>query len=90
MALDRGFSFVGDDDGPLEDAAHRKGVHMARRSAPRTDPQGQLQSSSKPETDCAIRSVRLERFLAELAVRAVLHRKKRREDGDGDSTTVRS
>ena len=63
---------------------------MARNSPPTTNPQGQLQSSSKPETDCAIRSVRLERFLAELAVRAVLNRKKRKEDGDGESTTVRS
>jgi hypothetical protein len=54
---------------------------MARSSPPRTNPQGQGQSSSKPENDCAIRSVRLERFLAELAVRAVLSRRSGRKRG---------
>jgi hypothetical protein len=63
---------------------------MARNFSPRTNPKGQLQSSSKSDTECAIRSARLERFLAELAVRAVLHRKKKTEDKDGESTAVRS
>jgi hypothetical protein len=54
---------------------------MARTSSLETNQQPPLTASSSPQTDRLIQSARLERFLAELAVRAVLNRTRRKEDG---------
>jgi len=66
---------------------------MPRNPPSITDQRRQLPITKKPEGDSGdntLRSARLERFLAELAVRAVLDQTRRKENGDGDSTTVRS
>jgi hypothetical protein len=62
---------------------------MPRNRSPDINQQLQPTASSSPETDRAIQSARLEKFLAELAVRAVLNRRNRRRrkenDRDGNS-----
>ena len=59
---------------------------MPRTRSPKINQQLQPTASSRPEQDHVIQSARLERFLAELAVRAVLNRRRRKEDDqDGDS-----
>jgi hypothetical protein len=59
---------------------------MPRNRSPDINQQLQPTRSSRPETDRVIQSARLERFLAELAVRAVLHGRRRKEDDrDGNS-----
>jgi hypothetical protein len=59
---------------------------MPRNCSAKSNQQLQHAASSSPETDRVIQSARLERFLAELAVRAVLNRRRRKEDDrDGNS-----
>ncbi len=63
---------------------------MPRDRSPGVNQQPQPNGSSSIKSDGTIQSARLERFLAELAVRAVLNRRRRKEDDrNGDSEAVR-